>query len=252
VPDPPNTFTGIHAELYDLVYEDKPYAAEADWVLERLAEVGVRPARLLDVACGTGRHAAAFAARGIEVTGVDLNEALLEHARRRAPAARFVAGDMTELDLGERFDAVTCLFDSIGYPVSDEGVVAALASIGAHLDGGGAGAIEFLHAPAMRSGASPVRVRRIATPGGGTLVRIAETELGERTMEVAYELIDLRADGSWDATRERQANRFFELAEMAELIRRAGLEPLAFRDAYCDGAPDDESFHVVALIGRAA
>ena len=46
-----NTYQGLHARHYDLVYADKPYAAEARFVHDLLRR---RPGRLLDVACGTG------------------------------------------------------------------------------------------------------------------------------------------------------------------------------------------------------
>lgn len=249
--DGANTFTGIHAGLYDLVYADKPYADEAGWVLDRLGALDVMPTRLLDLACGSGRHAEQFSARGIEVTGVDINYSLVEQARERVPAAHFKEGDMRELELGVRFDAVTCLFDSIGYPRTDEGVTATLATVARHLADDGAAAIEFLHAPAMRAGASPVRVRRLPTPGGGMLVRIAETEIGEHEMEVAYELIELRPDGTYERTVERQWNRYFEIAKMTELMERAGLAPTAFLPAYGEGEVTAADFHVMALARRA-
>ena len=74
------------------------------------------------------------------------------------------------------FDAVTCLFDSIGYPQDNDGVVAALGGHAAHLAPSGALAVEFLHAPALLAHADPVRVRRWELPDGGELLRVSETE----------------------------------------------------------------------------
>lgn len=250
-----NSFTGLHAELYDVIYADKPYADEARFVVERLeAARGRRPETLLDVACGTGRHAAEFAAMGIEVTGVDINDELLAHARERVPGVEFVAQDMTELYLGEaRFDAVTCLFDSIGYPQQDELVTAALAGMGRHLVDDGALAFEYLHAPAMLAHAAPVRVRRWELPDGAELLRVSETELDaeQRRMEVSYELVALRPDGSYDRWTESQANRFFSVEEMNGLVAGAGLSVESAGPAYRDGGEiDDDTFHVLAVARR--
>jgi SAM-dependent methyltransferase len=247
-----NSFTGLHAELYDVVYADKPYAHEARVVVERLeAALGRRPAMLLDVACGTGRHAAEFAAMGIAVTGVDINEELLVHARERVPGIEFVAQDMTELDLGEaRFDAVTCLFDSIGYPQQDELVTAALAGMGGHLAEDGALAFEYLHAPAMLAHAAPVRLRRWELPDGAELLRVSETELHaeQQRMEVSYELVALHPDGSYDRWTERQSNRFFSVEEMNGLVAAAGLRVESAVPAYQDGDEiDADTFHVLAV-----
>jgi trans-aconitate methyltransferase len=63
------------------------------------------PASVLDVGCGTGIHAGAMAARGLEVVGVDLDPQMLERARREYPDMRFVSADVETLDLGRTFDA---------------------------------------------------------------------------------------------------------------------------------------------------
>jgi SAM-dependent methyltransferase len=247
-----NSFTGVHASRYDLVYADKPYADEARFVLTELeAILGRRPRTLLDIACGTGRHAAEFVAAGINVTGVDINEELLEQARERVRGAEFVAQDMTRLDLGgSRFEAITCLFDSIGYPQRNELVIAALTAAAQHLVPDGALAVEYLHAPAMVLHAQPLRVRRWDTPDGGTLIRVSETELSlsDQVMRVDYELIELRADGSYEHGRERQSNRFFSVPEMDALMMAAGLDLQASLAAY-QGTREvsAETFHVLAL-----
>src|SRR5439155_9865731 len=134
------------------------------------ARLPAPPGRLLDLASGTGRHAATFGELGWEVTGVDYSADLLAHAPRNAPAARFVEGDMRELDLGEHYEAVTCLFDSIGYPLTNDGVLAALRCARRHLAPRGVLAVDFLHAPAMVRGFSPLRASRWTTPDGGTLL----------------------------------------------------------------------------------
>ena len=247
-----NSFTGLHAGYYDLVYADKPYAAEASFVLAQLEQLlGRRPRSLLDIACGTGRHAAEFAAAGIEVTGVDLNEQLLERARARSPDIEFIQQDMTELDLGDaRFEAVTCLFDSIGYPQRNELVIATLDAAVRHLAADGVLAVEFLNAPAMIMHSAPLRVRRWDTSDGGELVRISETrlDLAIQVMHVDYELIELRSDGSFEQSRERQSNRFFSVPEMGALMAAGGLALQVAVSAYED-APEigADTFHVLAL-----
>ena len=250
-----NTFQGLHAAHYDLVYADKPYAEEAQFVADLL---GRTEGSLLDLACGTGRHALEFAGMGYEVTGVDYSEDLLELARRSAEEAgasiEFVAGDMRELDLGRTFDSVTCLFDSIGYPCTDEGIVAALTSARNHLEPEGTLAVEFLHEAAMVRHYSPVRVRRWPTADGGELLRISETELDtERgVMSVSYELIELAPEGGgYTRAAETQENRYFEVEEMRSLMSQAGLEVERFVPAYSSSdSIDDETFHVIAVAHR--
>ena len=241
---PANTFQGLHARHYDLIYAGKPYAEEARFVHSLL---GGRPGRLLDVACGSGRHAREFAALGWEVTGVDYSADLLELAE----GLEVHQQDMRQLEIpGPPFDAVTCLFDSIGYPQDNDGVVAALDGMRRH---GGRVAVEFLHAPALLAHADPVRVRRFELPDGGELLRVSETEIDATamTMHVSYDVVELRADGGYARERERQSNRFFAVAEMQALMRLAGLRVERFVPAYEDGAIGPETFHVIAVAAPA-
>jgi SAM-dependent methyltransferase len=251
-----NTYTGLHARHYDVVYRDKPYADEARFVDSLLRDAGVARGGLLDIACGTGRHAGQFAALGWDVTGVDVSDELLEQARLSAPTARFERQDMRDLDVkGGLFNAVTCLFDSIGYALDDAGVVATLAAAGRHLSPAGALVLEFLHAPALMRDVSALRVRRFAlSDHGDELVRISRTRLDEQrdVMEVEFELLELRTDGTYDRWLESQRNRFFSVSEMCALLERAGLEVVRLVPAYRDGDRiDDETFHVIAVARRA-
>lgn len=130
------------AHLYDLIYSFKDYDAEAARVRELVMRAGgPGEGTLLDVACGTGKHAAAFRAH-YRVEGVDLDENLLAEARRRLPDVAFHHGDMRDFDLGRRFDMVTCLFSSIGYVRTEEGLRAAVANLARHVRPGGALVIE--------------------------------------------------------------------------------------------------------------
>lgn len=90
---------------------------EIDFIWESLAPLV--DTKLLDVGCGTGRHCIELAARGLDVTGVDLSGSLiaraLHEAKRRAVELELVQQDMRQLDQVERFDAVICMGTTFGY-----------------------------------------------------------------------------------------------------------------------------------------
>ena len=62
-------------------------------------------ARVLDVGCGTGEHAAELMRRGFQVVGIDADAAMVRRARETHPEVRFVLADAEDLHLGEMFDA---------------------------------------------------------------------------------------------------------------------------------------------------
>jgi SAM-dependent methyltransferase len=92
-------------------------AAEVDFII-RMG--GVAPgARVLDMPCGSGRHTLELARRGCRVTGLDVSEEAVEHARAAADAERLPVdlrlGDMRTPPTDVRVDAAVCMGNSFGY-----------------------------------------------------------------------------------------------------------------------------------------
>jgi SAM-dependent methyltransferase len=252
-----SVYAGEFAELYDLFYADKPYDEEVAVLDEVLREHASGPSeRLLDVGCGTGQHAARFAARGWDVVGVDQSADMLRAAEARSGdgQARFVQQDMRALDLPTAdFDAAVCLFDSIGYGVTNEAIARTLSGIRRHVRRDGVFAVEFWHAPPMLCDHEPVRIRQWEAEGGQVL-RISRTSLDVAAglARVEYSVYQLRPGGSFRFTNEVHENRYFLVPEMDLLLRAAGFEPLRWLAGYSATAPIDAStWHVVGL-ARAA
>ncbi len=130
------------AKFYDVLYSWKDYAGEAALVRGYIETYKRSPgAALLDVACGTGQHAQHFA-ESYSVEGLDLDGELLKVARERLPNVPFYEGDMVDFDLGKQYDAITCLFSSIGYTRTEARLNAALRTMVRHLLPGGVAIIE--------------------------------------------------------------------------------------------------------------
>jgi len=129
------------ARIYDAVYSSiRDYPSEAA-ELDRLIQERRPGARtLLDVACGTGAHLEHLV--GYEVERLDLDPEMLAVARARLPNVPFHQGDMAAFDLGKRFDAIVCMFSSIGYVRTEERLRSAIASMARHLGPGGVLVVE--------------------------------------------------------------------------------------------------------------
>lgn len=130
------------AHLYDVLYGPIDYAGHAQQVLELVQRHAQHPGEsLLDVACGTGMHLSVWS-KTLNVEGLDIDPDLLSIASARMPTATFHLADMTSFDLGKQFDAVTCLFSSIGYVKTQERLAQALHCMGQHVRAGGVLIIE--------------------------------------------------------------------------------------------------------------
>jgi len=183
-------------------------------------------ARILDLACGHGRHAILLATRGFDVTGYDLSEVFLERARADAEvqgaAVRWVQGDMRELCFDGEFDAVINIFTAFGYFVDPEDDMKTLRGIRAALKPGGRFLLETLHRDGLPARFQPQSVEKTSN---GTIV------LHERVWDLTRNVIDdhvtmIRADGT--RTEYTTAVRLHSLHEFLALMPKAGLEPLAW------------------------
>ena len=104
-------FFDSHAPVYMENCFTKNTINEVDFLIE---ELRLKPgAMILDVGCGTGRHAVELARRGYAVTGVDISSGMLAEARKHAEEAgvalTFVQANAARMRLGQQFDAVICL-----------------------------------------------------------------------------------------------------------------------------------------------
>ena len=126
------------AHLYDLIYgaAGKDYAAESAEVHRLIQQRRPGARSLLDVACGTGGHLRHLR-QWYDVTGVDVDPAMLDEAARHLPGVPLVAQDMRSLALDTTFDAVVCLFSSIGYLADRHELDDAGRAMAGHLAEGG-------------------------------------------------------------------------------------------------------------------
>jgi len=102
-------------------------------LLEKLEE----KAHILDVCCGTGNVAGLLSERGYNMTGLDGSKLMLDYAKENAPAVEFVQADARDFNLGRKFQAITCLFDSINHLLSKDDVLLVFKNIYEHLEENG-------------------------------------------------------------------------------------------------------------------
>lgn len=244
-----------YAGVYDALYKDKDYVAEARFVRRQLH--GLVPSvggSLLDLGCGTGLHAVELAKAGYAVTGLDRSPDMVARADTRRGALptdvagrlAFKVGDMCGADEHRRFDAVLSLFHVICYMTDDAMLSAALATVRRHLEPGGAFLFDFWHEDAVLS--QPPEVRERVIDVDGRRIKRTTTPLWEPEKSLVHITYDLRDEaGSAPAEQETHTIRYFARPELEAHLQRAGLSVVRFGEWLTDAPPSAQSFGVYCL-----
>jgi SAM-dependent methyltransferase len=221
------------AEIYDLVYmgRGKDYQHEAAYMAELIRSRSPEAASLLDVGCGTAAHLVHFADLFDRVAGLEYAEAMVAMARAKFDddgVHRVHQGDMRDFDLGTTFDAITCMFGTLGHALTEEELSATLRRFEAHLAPGGVVVVDpwwfsenFVDGHVSGD---------VCTRGSRTVARVSHTAReGERSrMSVHYVVADTGTGvRHFDET---YVTRLFTRQMYEEAFRRAG-----FRTDYIPG-----------------
>jgi ubiquinone/menaquinone biosynthesis C-methylase UbiE len=128
----------VFAEYYDTFYlTRKDYEREAG-ILEKVIRKfeSRKTVALLDVGCGTGEHLK-YLSSVFSCEGLDINNRMIEIAEKKVPEAKFSVANMLDFKLTNRFDAIICLFGSIGYVRNLSNLKKTLENFHSHLNDGG-------------------------------------------------------------------------------------------------------------------
>jgi len=222
-----------YSNAYDILYRNKDYEKECDF-LEAVFRRRKRPVRrILDLGCGTGGHALILAKRGYEVTGVDRSSTMLALARRKALRehlpTRFINKDIRSLMIDDSFDAVIAMFAVMGYQVSNDDVAAVCATARKHLAGDGVFVFDCWNGSAVITQRPSIETRRVKLDSRNTIIRRTEPALNvlNHTVRVRFRLKAMQHGRARSVGREEHVVRFFFPQEISRYLELAGFAKVA-------------------------
>lgn len=237
-------FDDLYLRVYQPLEAPEQVRREVEFIVKALdLPAG---AKVLDLCCGQGRHSLELARRGFQVVGVDLSEALLYAARKRAESeglsVTFLHCDMREIDFADEFDAVINMFTSFGYLESEAEDEKVLGKVAQALKSGGKFLLDVVNRDRL---IRDFQAREWHAADEGWLV------LEERT----FDHLSGRMETRWvcvarDGVRyERLSSvRLYTASELRTMLERAGLKVTNLFGDY-DGSPyswDSQRLIVVA------
>ena len=245
-----------YANFYDFLYSDKNYQAECSFVKRVFDTYGAGDIRtILDLGCGTSSHALILSDMGYTVTGVDLSEKMLRlaagKAREQNKQIRFLEGDIRNLDLKQKFDAVLAMFNVLGYQTTNQDVESALRSARRHLGRNGLFICDVWFGPAVLREKPSERTKTIEQENS-KVVRYARPVLDiiNQTVEVNYTVSKIGGGQRQAEVKEPHLVRFFFYQELLGFLERNGFEVLKICPFMDMDAPLDERCWNISVIGK--
>lgn len=224
---------GLYAEVYDLLYQDKDYCGESEFVaslIRRFGAGGGADARVVDLACGTGRHVIQLAKMGFRTAGSDISQGMVNVARAAIDAEHlaiplFVEPLQSCARIKGEFDVALAMFSSLGYLCSRDDLAAALSGVRSLLVAGGLFIFDVWNGLATLKDYSPVRVKR-ASNGSTAVLRVSRTALDEveQIATVNFEFLVMPQGRAPIEFTEQHLVRFFLPRELSDILESNGFQ----------------------------
>jgi SAM-dependent methyltransferase len=169
---------------------------------------------------------------------------MLEMAREKAKAAgvadraSFHQGDLETFSAGHQFDAVVCLFSVLSYQTRDQGMIASLQNMRAHLQPGGVLICDFWYGPAVQAH-SPTDRFKIVEKGDTRILRLSHPTIDptRNLATIEFHFLQIRGREITSETTESHVIRYFFPHELEAFFAQAGLAIQAIHPSFRPGEP---------------
>jgi SAM-dependent methyltransferase len=186
-----------YGQYYDLLYSDKDYQGEVEYLASLLKRFGIEKGSLLEFGSGTGKHGCILAKKGFTVYGIEKSPEMVAASNTHQGFSCQI-GDIASTVLSRKFDAVISVFHVMSYLVSRDSFLATLENAAKHLVPGGVFVFDFWYSPAVFANKPCIRVKHMKDDRF-ELIRIAEPKeyLDESRVDVHYTIMtrDLLTQG---------------------------------------------------------
>jgi SAM-dependent methyltransferase len=180
-----------YSKYYDLLYKDKDYQKEATYIDALIRLCKKENTNLLDIGCGTGKHANLLVDFGYNVHGIDISETMIEIAKNNyGGKVTFSLGDIRKFNLNNSFDIITSFFHVMSYQTHNDDLDASFRSVYNHLNPGGYFLFDCWYGPGVMNDPPSIRVKRMSDEEI-EVIRIAEpdTHYNESVIDVNYHIL---------------------------------------------------------------
>ncbi len=229
-----NVFTKT-APYYDAIYASRNIKKNTFLMAKLLQKLlpDIQHPTLLDLGCGTGSYALAFARLGYEVTGVDKSANMIHIARTKADKAKaaisYVVSDILTYNKTGQFDSVVSLFDVLSYMTTDRDATRFFKTAAKQLRPGGVFIFDCWHGPGVLSSKPKNMTQSYNTPEFSiTRKKTPSLTRLTNTVHVHHSLTIQPKNGPVRRVSEDHVLRYYFFPEIAAFASRVGLQIISW------------------------
>ena len=238
-------------DYYDLFYDDKNYQLEANYIHEKIQEYKPNSNSILELGCGTGKHATNLTKFGYEILGIEKSQSMLKKTTNKKNL-EFQQGDIREIKLKDKFDCVISLFHVMSYQISNKSLFSVFKTAFNHLKKDGLFLFDFWFGPAVIHQKPMVRTKTISTKNN-TICRIAEPELllDRNQVNVKYTYHDFdHCTKKFRIINELHQMRYFSIPELEFIANETGFKVLNFEEFLTGFEPSFKTWGVSIIFRK--
>jgi SAM-dependent methyltransferase len=247
-----------YAKYYDLIYNDKNYKAESDYISSLINKYKPEAKKILEFGSGSGIHGRMLSKLGYQLFGIERSQEMIDLGHQNHPPQKkdencfFFQGDCTETFIANDFDAVISLFHVFSYQTSEELAINMLKNAKRQLKEGGIFIFDYWFAPAVWKYRPTLRVKTVEN-ANLKITRIAEPTCFEdkNIVDIDYlTFVEELPSGKISKIQETHELKAFNLDEILHLSNSTGFEILHSEEWMSQLPPSQKTWGVCSILRK--
>jgi SAM-dependent methyltransferase len=242
-----------YGKYYDLLYKDKNYKEESDYVIKKIKKWTPNATRILELGSGSGSHARYFCEAGFEVTGIERSLEMVDLAKaKNIVGFNPMSGDISSFELSQQFDVALSLFHVVSYLTENNSLIDCFRRVHQHLKPEGVFMFDIWYSPAVYHQKPETRIKRLEDDAI-EIVRLAESKIesDKNVVAVNFEvIIKDKATQTSETITEEHLMRHFSIPEIKMLTGFTGFEVVLAEEFLTGNSPSEDTWGVYFILKK--
>lgn len=247
-----------YSDFYNLLYSDKNYSAEVDYIIRKLEKYNCKSKNILEYGSGTGIHGSLLVEKGYNLTGIELSEKMYSIGKSNIKEKRIeekfklVNDNIITYRDKEKYGAVISLFHVISYITTNENVLKVFENASYQLEKGGLFIFDIWYLPAVIH-LKPQPKIKIFQDDNLKIFRFTDPKIryNENIVDVNFKLVIINKSlNQTYVIEETHSMRYFSIAEIELIANLNSFEVVKVEEFLTEKEPSENTWSVCFILRK--